>query len=222
MQQKRADHLIGKMELTPGQTHDFKRGRGEVLLIACGALAREIIQLIELNNWHLFDVACLPAKLHNTPDLIPEAIREKIRANRDKYRRIYILYADCGTGGLLDKVLAEEGDIQRIPGPHCYSFFAGNAVFEARTEEDMRAFFLTDYLCRHFDKLIWEGFGLDRHPDMLSFVFGNYEKVVYLAQTENADLAKQAEAIAQRLSLAYEYRHTGMGDLATFMANKHL
>lgn len=206
------------MELAPSETHDFKRGQGSVLLIACGALAREIIQLIELNNWQHLDVACLPAKLHNTPDQIPEAVREKIRTNRDKYNRIYVLYADCGTGGLLDKVLEEEGDVERIPGPHCYSFFAGNDVFEARAEDDMRAFFLTDYLCRHFDKLVWEGFGLDRHPDMPSFVFGNYEKVVFLAQTKDEALERQAAEIAHRLGLAYEYRFTGMGDLASYMA----
>ncbi|MEE9588224.1 MAG: DUF1638 domain-containing protein [Hyphomicrobiaceae bacterium] len=206
------------MELAPSETHDFKRGQGSVLLIACGALAREIIQLIELNNWQHLDVACLPAKLHNTPDQIPEAVREKIRTNRDKYNRIYVLYADCGTGGLLDKVLEEEGDVERIPGPHCYSFFAGNDVFEARAEDDMRAFFLTDYLCRHFDKLVWEGFGLDRHPDMPAFVFGNYEKVVFLAQTKDEALERQAAEIAHRLGLAYEYRFTGMGDLASFMA----
>ncbi len=206
------------MELAPSETHDFKRGQGSVLLIACGALAREIIQLIELNNWQHLDVACLPAKLHNTPEQIPEAVREKIRTNRDKYNRIYVLYADCGTGGLLDKVLEEEGDVERIPGPHCYSFFAGNDVFEARAEDDMRAFFLTDYLCRHFDKLVWEGFGLDRHPDMPSFVFGNYEKVVFLAQTKDEALERQAAEIAHRLGLAYEYRFTGMGDLASYMA----
>jgi len=206
------------MELAPSETHDFKRGQGSVLLIACGALAREIIQLIELNNWQHLDVACLPAKLHNTPDQIPEAVREKIRTNRDKYNRIYVLYADCGTGGLLDKVLEEEGDVERIPGPHCYSFFAGNDVFEARAEDDMRAFFLTDYLCRHFDKLVWEGFGLDRHPDMPAFVFGNYEKVVFLAQTKDEALERQAAEIAHRLGLAYEYRFTGMGDLASYMA----
>lgn len=206
------------MELAPSETHDFKRGQGSVLLIACGALAREIIQLIELNNWQHLDVACLPAKLHNTPEQIPEAVREKIRTNRDKYNRIYVLYADCGTGGLLDKVLEEEGDVERIPGPHCYSFFAGNDVFEARAEDDMRAFFLTDYLCRHFDKLVWEGFGLDRHPDMPAFVFGNYEKVVFLAQTKDEALERQAAEIAHRLGLAYEYRFTGMGDLASYMA----
>ncbi|MGI9387954.1 MAG: DUF1638 domain-containing protein [Methyloligellaceae bacterium] len=203
-------------DLTPTETFDFQRGSGSVLLIACGALAREIVQLIELNRWQHLDVACLPAKLHNEPEKIPEAVREKIRANRAKYDTIKIVYADCGTGGLLDNVCAEEG-VERIEGPHCYSFFSGNTAFEARGDDDMTSFFLTDYLVRHFEKIIWEGFGLDRRADMRDFLFANYEKVVYLAQIEDADLEARARAIANRLSLAYEYRFTGMGDLEIFM-----
>ncbi len=210
------------MDLGPAQTYEFKRGSGSVLLIACGALGREIIQLIELNGWRHFDVACLPAKLHNTPEKIPEAVRGKIRSARGRYDRIFVLYGDCGTGGLLDRVLAEEGGVERIGGPHCFSFFAGNDAFEARAEDDMTTFFLTDYFCRHFDKLVWQGFGLDRHPDMLAFVFGNYRKLVYIAQTEDPSLAAQAEAAAERLGLAYEYRFVGYGDLDTFMKSKQL
>ena len=205
------------MELAPEETHDFRLGEGGVLLIAFGALAREIVALIELNRWRHFDVACLPAKLHNTPDEIPEAVRAKIRGAKDRYEHIYVLYADCGTGGLLDKVLAEEGGIERIEGPHCYSFFAGNAAFAARHDEDVAAFFLTDYLCRHFDKLVWEGFGLDKRADMVDFVFANYEKVVFLAQTRDPTLEEKAAGIARRLGLAYEYRFTGMSDLESFM-----
>ena len=207
------------MELAPADTYDFKRGQGSVLLIACGALGREIIQLIELNNWRHFDVTCLPAKWHNTPDLIPEGVRQKIREGKDKYDKIFVLYADCGTGGLLDKVLEEEGGVERIGGPHCYSFFSGNDLFASREDEDMRAFFLTDYLAQHFDMLIWEGFGIDRHPDMVEFVFGNYEKVVYLAQAPTDALKEKAKAAADKLGLAYEYRETGYGDLADFMAS---
>ena len=209
------------MELAPADTYDFKRGQGSVLLIACGALGREIIQLIELNNWRHFDVTCLPAKWHNTPDLIPEGVRQKIREGREKYEKIYVLYADCGTGGLLDKVLEEEGGVERIGGPHCYSFFQGNDLFAAREDEDMRSFFLTDYLAQHFDKLIWEGFGIDRRPDMVEFVFGNYEKVVYLAQAPTDALKAKAQAAAEKLGLEYEYRETGYGDLATFMQSAH-
>ena len=188
-----------------------------MLLIACGALGREIIQLIELNNWRHFDVTCLPAKWHNTPDLIPEGVRQKIQEAKGKYEKIFVLYADCGTGGLLDKVLEEEGGVERIGGPHCYSFFMGNDLFAAREEEDMRSFFLTDYLAQHFDKLIWEGFGIDRRPDMVEFVFGNYEKVVYLAQAPTETLKAKAQAAADKLGLEYEYRETGYGDLAAFM-----
>lgn len=205
-------------DLTPSDSFDFQRGNGSVLLIACGALAREIVQLIELNRWQHLDVACLPAKLHNEPEKIPEAVREKIHANREKYDMIKIVYADCGTGGLLDNVCAEEG-VERIEGPHCYSFFSGNAAFEARGDDDMTSFFLTDYLVRHFEKIIWEGFGLDRRADMRDFLFGNYEKVVYIAQIEDADLESRARAIADRLQLTYEYRFTGMGDLEAFMAD---
>lgn len=201
----------------PANTFDFQRGTGGVLLIACGALGREIVELIEFNRWPHFDVQCLPAIWHNTPAKIPEAVREKIRAGKDKYDRIFVLYGDCGTGGLLDMVLAEEGGVERIGGPHCYSFFSGNALFEARADEDMTAFFLTDYLARHFDKLIWEGLGLAKHPELRDMYFGNYTKLVYFAQTDDAKLDIMAETAAARLGLTYERRKTGYGDLAAFM-----
>jgi hypothetical protein len=190
-----------------------------VLLIACGALAREIVDLIERNRWAAFDVACLPAKWHNTPDKIPEAVRAKIREAKPNYRSIFVLYGDCGTGGLLDKVLAEEG-VERIEGPHCYAFFSGNDAFAAKADDEFTAFYLTDYLARHFDRLIWTGLGLDRHPELLPDYFGNYEKVIYLAQTRDEDLAKKAMAAARRLGLAYEYRYVGYGDLASAMAKR--
>lgn len=186
------------------------------LLIACGALAREILALIQLNGWDHMAVTCLPAIWHNTPAKIPEGIRAKIRENRDRYDRILVLYGDCGTGGKLDAVLAEEG-VGRIAGPHCYEFFATPGAFDALAEEEIGTFYLTDYLARHFDRLIYRGFGLDRHPDLRDMMFGNYRRVVYLAQTENADLEARARAAAERLGLAYEYRLTGYGDLATFL-----
>ncbi|MEL7239002.1 MAG: DUF1638 domain-containing protein, partial [Planctomycetota bacterium] len=132
-----------------------------MLLIACGALAREIVTMIELNRWDHLDLACLPAKLHNTPELIPDAVRAKIREARGRYAEIKVVYADCGTGGLLDAVCVAEG-VERIGGPHCYAFFSGVTAFEAAGDADMTAFFLTDYLVRFFDALIWRGFGLDR------------------------------------------------------------
>ena len=144
------------VNLKPSDEFDFTAGRGDVLLIACGALAREIVDLIERNRWAAFDVACLPAKWHNTPQFIVPAIREKIRAAKGQYRAIFVLYGDCGTGGELDRLLAEEG-VERIDGPHCYAFFSGNEAFAAKADDDLTAFFLTDYLARHFDRLIWQG-----------------------------------------------------------------
>jgi hypothetical protein len=204
------------MLLTPSDTYEFSKGQGEVLLIACGALAREIVDLIERNRWQAFDVACLPAKWHNTPSLIVPGVREKIRAARGKYKRIFVLYGDCGTGGMLDRMLEEEG-VERIEGPHCYAFFSGNAAFLAKAEDEFSAFYLTDYLARQFDRLIWAGLGLDRHPELRDMYFGNYTKVVYLAQTRDEDLAKRAMAAAKKLGLAYEYRYTGYGELASGM-----
>jgi hypothetical protein len=200
------------VNLKPSDEFDFTAGRGDVLLIACGALAREIVDLIERNRWAAFDVACLPAKWHNTPQFIVPAIREKIRAAKGKYRAIFVLYGDCGTGGELDRLLAEEG-VERIDGPHCYAFFSGNDAFAAKADEDLTAFFLTDYLARHFDRLIWQGLALDRHPELLPMYFGNYTKIVYLAQTRDEEIAKQAMAAAKKLGLAYEYRYTGYGEL---------
>jgi hypothetical protein len=200
------------VNLKPSDEFAFAAGRGDVLLIACGALAREIVDLIERNRWTHFDLQCLPAKWHNTPEKITPAVREKIREAKSRYKSIFVLYGDCGTGGLLDKALAEEG-VERIAGPHCYAFFSGNAAFAAKAESEFSAFYLTDYLARHFDKLIWQGLGLDRHPELLPMYFGNYTKIVYLAQTRDEELAKKALAAARKLGLNYEYRFTGYGEL---------
>ncbi|MGI9501061.1 MAG: DUF1638 domain-containing protein [Geminicoccaceae bacterium] len=173
--------------------------------------------MIEWNGWHHLDVTCLPAKLHHTPGLIPEAVRLKIRRARCRYQKIYVLYGDCGTGGLLDRVLAEEGNVERIPGPHCFSFFMGNDAFASSAEDDISTFFLTDYFCRYFEKFVWQALGLDRRADMVEFVFGNYRKLVFMPQVEDDDLEGKARAIAARLGLAYEYRFCGYGDLKSFM-----
>jgi hypothetical protein len=205
-----------RVDLRPSEEFNFTNGQGDVLLIACGALAREIVALIERNRWTAFDVACLPAKWHNTPQLIAEGVRRKIREARPSYKKIFVVYGDCGTGGLLDKMLAEEG-VERIDGPHCYAFYSGNDKFARSSESDVTAFFLTDYLARHFDKLIWEGLGLKDHPELLPDYFGNYTKLVYLAQTRDEELAKRAMAAAKKLGLRYEYRYTGYGELDTAM-----
>jgi hypothetical protein len=195
-----------------------REGARRVLVIACGALAREILSLRD-GPLGAFDVTCLPAKLHNYPQKIPEAVRGKIRANRADYDEILCLYGDCGTGGELDRVLAQEG-VKRIAGPHCYSFYAGEAAFEAMVEEELGTFFLTDFLARHFDTLVVEGLGIDRHPELRDIYFGNYRKLVYLAQTEDADATAKAQAAAERIGLAYERRFTGLGGLSTFLSEQ--
>ena len=188
------------------------------LLIACGALAQEITALIRVNHWDHMAITCLPAQFHNRPEKITEAVREKITAARGKYDQILVVYGDCGTGGQLDVMLAEEG-IERIAGPHCYQFYAGQADFEAMMDAEPGTFFLTDYLVRHFELLMIKGLGLDRHPELRDAYFGNYSKLAYLAQTENADLTEQAKAAAAKLGLAFEYRYTGYGELERFMAD---
>jgi Protein of unknown function (DUF1638) len=203
-----------KIELAPSETLSLEHAGSQVLLIACGALAREIVDLVEANEWKGFDIQCLPAKWHNTPNLIVPGVREKIAKARGRYQKIYVLYGDCGTGGQLDALLQEEG-IERIDGPHCYAFFSGNAAFAKRTDADMTAFFLTDYLARHFDKLIWEGLGLHKHPELLPDYFGNYTKIVYLAQTNDEALVEKSRRAAEKLGLAFEYRFTGYGELAS-------
>lgn len=186
------------------------------LLIACGALAREVLALIRINRWRHLEVTCLPAKLHNTPARIPEAVRAKIRAARRGYDNILVLYGDCGTGGGLDAVLEEEG-VERIPGPHCYAFYTGVDAFLADAEAEPACFYLTDYLARHFERLVIAGLGLDRHPELLPLYFGNYKKLVYLAQVPDPGLERKAKAAALRLGLSYEHRPTGYGGLQDFL-----
>jgi hypothetical protein len=188
-----------------------------VLVIACGALGREILALKAANAWEHLDLQCLPAKLHLWPDRIPDAVEAAVAEGRGRYGRIFVAYADCGTGGLLEARCAALG-VEMIAGPHCYSFFDGNAVFEARGDEEMRAFYLTDFLVRQFDAFVWRPMGLDRHPELRDMIFGNYETLVYLAQTEDAALDAEAARCAERLGLGFERRFTGYGDLATALA----
>ncbi|MEM6679146.1 MAG: DUF1638 domain-containing protein [Pseudomonadota bacterium] len=192
--------------------------REGVLLIACGALAREVLAVTRQQALEGFELTCLPALLHNRPDQIAEAVRGRIHEGRARgFARIFVLYADCGTGGGLDRICDEEG-VTRIPGPHCYSFFDGNAAFEARGDAEMGAFYLTDFLARQFETLIWRGMGLDRHPELREMYFAHYDRVVYLAQTEDPSLTAAAAAAADRLGLAFVRRFTGYGDLASSLA----
>lgn len=189
-----------------------------VMLIACGALAREILALKAMNGWDHVDLECLPAKLHNRPEKISEAVRIKARAARARgYATVFIVYADCGTGGRLDAVCAEEG-VERVPGPHCYAFFDGIEPFAARAEEEIGAFYLTDFLARQFDTLVWKGMGIEKHPELRDMLFSHYDRLVYLAQTDDPALDRAAEAAAARLGLRYERRFTGYGDLAGVLA----
>jgi hypothetical protein len=190
---------------------------GRVLIIACGALAREILATIETGALDHIDLICLPALLHNRPEKIPDAVRDAIHKGRAKgYGTIVIGYADCGTGGLLQKVCAEEG-VEMMAGPHCYAFFSGTDAFLARDEAEIDAFYLTDFLARQFETLIIKGLGIDRHPELQEMYFGNYRRLVFLEQKADPALEAKAQAAAERLGLEYEKRVTGYGDLATFV-----
>lgn len=162
------------------------------------------------------ELTCLPASLHNRPERIAAAVRGRIRRSRDRFARVLVLYGDCGTGGELDRVLAEEG-AERIGGPHCYAFYAGEEAFAAMAEEEPGTFWLTDFLARQFETLVIRGLGLDRHPELLPIYFGNYRRLVYLSQTEDPALLAKAQAAADRLGLAFEHRHTGLGGLSAFL-----
>ena len=188
---------------------------GSVLLIACGALAQEIVALKSAQGWDHLHLQCLPAILHNTPDAITDAVAQAVAAHRDTYHSIFVAYADCGTGGLLQAKCAELG-VQMIAGPHCYAFFEGNDAFAARAE--MTCFYLTDFLVRQFDAFVWKPLGLDRHPELRDTYFGNYTTLVYQAQTNDPALTAKARDCAARLGLTFERRFTGYGDLQTALA----
>lgn len=193
------------------------QGRGNVLLIACGALAREILDLKAANGWDHLDLTCLPAKLHLYPDQIVDEVRRAVTKHRDAYDSIFVVYADCGTGGQLQTACDALG-VEMVEGPHCYSFFEGNEVFTRRGESEISAFYLTDFLVRQFDAFIWKPMGLDRHPELRDMMFGNYEKLVYQAQTDDPALTAKAQECAARLGLAFERRFTGYGDLTGVLA----
>lgn len=188
-----------------------------LLLIACGALAREIVDLKARNGWDHMALTCLPAILHIHPEKITQAVEDTVAKHRDDYEQIFVVYADCGTGGLLQAACERLG-VEMIKGPHCYSFFEGNDTFSKREEDEMTAFYLTDFLARQFDAFVWKPMGLDRHPELRDMYFGNYTKVVYQAQTDDPKLTARAREVADRMGLAFERRFTGYGDLETTMA----
>jgi len=183
-----------------------------VLLIVCGALAKEIVALQKRNGWSHIKIQCLPAELHNRPEKIPAAVRATIEEHREHFEHIFVAYADCGTGGQLDQVLAEF-NIERLPGAHCYEFFAGESVFAGLAAAEPGTFYLTDFLTQHFDRLVKKGLGLDKHPELTTTYFGNYRRIVYLSQTKSDKLAALAEEHAQYLGLEYQHKHTGLGNV---------
>jgi Protein of unknown function (DUF1638) len=191
---------------------DTATPEARVLVLACGAIAREVLAVIESSGWSHVDVRCLPATLHSRPERIPAAVDAKLDELAPRYERVFVAYADCGTGGALDPVLERHG-VERLPGAHCYGFLAGNDVWDAIQEDDPATFYLTDFLARHFDALVVRPLRLDTHPELLPLVFGNYRRLVYLAQTDDADLDRRAESAAAFLELAYERRRTGYGEL---------
>lgn len=187
---------------------------GRVLVVACGAIAREVLAVIRLNGWTHVTLQCLPGKLHNTPREIAGKVGEKLRRAEasGRFDSMFVAYGDCGTAGALDAVLAEHG-VERLPGDHCYGFLAGVDEFAAMHEDNPYTFYLTDFLCRHFDRLVVQGLKLDVHPELLPMFFGNYRRLVYLAQTDDGALVEQARAAATYLGLEFEHRRTGYGDL---------
>jgi hypothetical protein len=183
-----------------------------LLVIACGAIAREVLAVIRLNGWSNVTLRCLPGKLHNTPRRIAERVEGKLREAEGRWDRVLVAYGDCGTGGELDRVVAAHG-VQRLPGDHCYAFLAGVDNWLAMHEVQPRTFYLTDFLCRHFDRFVIKGLRLDEHPELLPDYFGNYRRVVYLAQTDDPALVTRAREAAAYLGLELEVRRTGLGDL---------
>ncbi|MEM9757150.1 MAG: DUF1638 domain-containing protein, partial [Pseudomonadota bacterium] len=170
-----------------------------------------------LNDWTHLDLVCLPAILHNTPDRIPDAVADAVARHRPHYSAIFVAYGDCGTGGRLQSLCAELG-VEMLEGPHCYSFFEGNAAFAERADEEFTAFYLTDFLVRQFDAFVTRPLGLDRHPELRDMYFGHYDRLIYQAQTDDPALTEQARAYADKLGLAFERRLTGYGDLRSALA----
>jgi hypothetical protein len=189
-----------------------------VLVVGCGALANELVALTRRSGFDGIDVTCLPASLHMRPEEIPAAVERRIRERGAAYESVFVAYADCGTGGLLDAVLDGTG-IERIPGAHCYEFYAGAAAFERLADEEPGTFYLTDFLARSFERLVIGGLGLDRHPELLPAYFGNYRRVVYLSQSEDPATLAAAWAAADRLGLAFHHHPTGLGGLGTVIAD---
>ena len=184
-----------------------------ILVITCAAIAREVNEIKKLGQWSQMDLQAITADLHARPEKIPAAVADKIDRARDQYDHIFVAYGDCGTSGELDRVLEEKG-VKRLPGAHCYDFLAGRENYEQMQEQEPGTFYLTDFLAQHFQRLVIEILGIDRHPELLEMYFGNYTRLVYLAQTDSPELTEQARAAAEQLGLRFERVFTGMGEMA--------
>ena len=191
-------------------------GNGRILILGCGALAREILAITR--DFDHIDLQCLPAVFHNHPEKIVPGVR-KVVAENGHYDKIFLVYADCGTGGELQRV-AEELGLEMMSGPHCFAFFQGTEDFLSKIDEEFTSFYLTDFLARQFDAFLWKPLGLDKHPELRDSYFGHYEKLVYQAQSDDPKLLEKAKDCAARLQLPFEYRFTGYGDL-TAELEKH-
>ena len=201
---------MGRPEASGGPPPD-PRELPSVLVLGCGALAKELLDVVARNHIPNIRVECLPAILHNTPEKIPGAVRERLERASD-YDELFVAYGDCGTGGMLDKVLEEYG-VERLPGAHCYQFFAGIEAFETLHDEEPGTLYLTDFLARHFDRIVWRGLGLDRHPQLLVDYFGHYTRLVYLAQVDDPQIQSRAREAAERIGLRFEKRIVGYGEM---------
>ena len=186
---------------------------GRLLVIGCGALAEELLALKRANQWTALDIKCLDAALHNRPERIADQLESVLAQHHAQYTNILIAYADCGTGGAIDRV-AERFTAQRLPGAHCYEFYATSPVFAALAEAEPGTFYLTDFLVRHFDRLVIDEMKLDQHSELEEMLFGRYRKVVYLAQVDDSELRNEAQRAANRLKLPLEVVATGYGLLA--------
>ena len=181
----------------------------DILIIGCGAIAHEINEIIRLNNWKNITLKCLNANLHNRPEKLPAKIKDAIDQYIDDYSKIFIAYADCGSGGLIDLML-KDYDIERLEGAHCYEFYAGMRSFKELSEKEIGTFYLTDFLVKHFDRLVIEGLGISKHPNLKDDYFRNYKNVVYLAQNPNNDLELKARKCADFLNLEFSIHYTGL------------
>jgi len=184
----------------------------DILIIGCGALAHEVREIIKLNDWDNVRLQCLNADLHNTPKILPAKIKESIDSNINNYSKIFLAYADCGTGGLIDLIL-KDYDIERLDGAHCYEFYSGSSVFEELSEKEIGTFYLTDFLVKNFDRLVVDGLGIQKYPALKEEFFKNYKNVVYLAQKQDNVLESKARECADYLNLEFSALFTGLNNL---------